>query len=73
MKAKMAIYGIWFVSVLKIPLRYNARQFTRIYPAGKRINSSNFLPDVSIVIVLLTSYCCYNFSGTGVLVVRSLH
>ncbi|XP_065917924.1 1-phosphatidylinositol 4,5-bisphosphate phosphodiesterase beta-1-like [Dysidea avara] len=25
--------------------KYNARQFTRIYPAGKRINSSNFLPD----------------------------
>ncbi|XP_065908200.1 1-phosphatidylinositol 4,5-bisphosphate phosphodiesterase beta-4-like isoform X2 [Dysidea avara] len=25
--------------------KYNARQFTRIYPAGKRINSSNYLPD----------------------------
>ncbi|XP_065908218.1 1-phosphatidylinositol 4,5-bisphosphate phosphodiesterase beta-4-like [Dysidea avara] len=25
--------------------KYNARQFTRIYPAGRRFNSSNYLPD----------------------------
>ncbi|XP_065908152.1 1-phosphatidylinositol 4,5-bisphosphate phosphodiesterase beta-4-like isoform X2 [Dysidea avara] len=25
--------------------KYNARQFTRVYPAGRRFNSSNYLPD----------------------------
>ena len=41
--------------------RYNARQFSRIYPAGKRINSSNYLPDVSIVILLFVCYQLLTF------------
>ena len=45
-------------------VNYNKRQMSRIYPKGTRADSSNYMPQVSIIIYIYKSgFLCFHVSG----------
>lgn len=37
-------------------VNYNKHQLSRVYPAGTRFDSSNFMPQVNFIVILYTSF-----------------
>lgn len=46
-------------------VKYNMRQLSRIYPQGARINSSNYMPMVHVLLLREEAYSCIKYERDG--------
>ena len=53
---------------------YNKRQISRLYPKGARVDSSNYMPQVIIITIIiviagnLLDHCCHQITKLNILI-----